>query len=99
MDSAAVGDIIEQLRADRRAVRGDGFGAAGNLIGAYKRTLQALEMLQVALDGYKPEEVDIEWRPNPDCFGIGGDSVSACECLRIFESLSAGSQSVRRTPD
>lgn len=99
MDRDQVGDIIEQMREARRAVRGDGFSKAGALISSYKRVIQAMEKLQEAY-GLPDDPVEAcTWRKNPNCFGLGSDSVESCECKAIFEKFSACSQLVKRTPD
>jgi len=81
--------MAARLRERMRAVEGDGFGHAGHLIGAYKRTLQKLsEAIELAETVPPPSESDRDQsQPNPDCMGRGGDNVSSCECRVIFSII------------
>lgn len=77
--------VISQLRAEKNAVRGDGFGYAGALISTYKKAISALEDLQEKLkETPPPVEAESLIATNPDCFGFGGDNVAECKCRKVF---------------
>lgn len=81
----SIEDIISQLRAERKDVRGDGFGYAGSLISAYKKAITALEELQEKLkETPPPAEVESLKAANPDCFGFGSDNTAECKCRKVF---------------
>lgn len=94
MDRNEIADIIVRLRADGKALEGDGFGHVGHLKGAYKKVVRHLEEFLEILDSKPLPEVKIEVRqdqPSPDCFGENEHNVPGCECRRIFEQVLAGS--------
>lgn len=80
-----VEEIISQLRAGRREVRGDGFGYAGSLISAYKKAVTALEELQEKLkETPPPAEAESLKADNPNCFGFGSDNTPECNCRKVY---------------
>ena len=86
MNIAYIEDFVAQLRADGKALEGDGFGNVGHLKGAYKRVCRQLEeFVEQVKKAPIPEERVVMDR-NPDCFGAT-DNVVGCECRKIFESL------------
>ena len=85
-----IGDLIVRLRAEGKALEGDGFSHVGNVKGAVKRACVQLEALQILLENAPAEEkAKVEERANPACYGINDHNVPHCECKRIFESFYA----------
>jgi hypothetical protein len=87
-----IGDLIVRLRAEGKALEGDGFSHVGNVKGAVKRACVQLEALQLLLENTPAEEktkAKVEDRPNPACYGTNEHNIPTCECKRIFESFYA----------
>lgn len=85
-----IGDLIVRLRAEGKALEGDGFSHVGNVKGAVKRACQQLETLQLLLENTPTEEKSkVEERANPACYGTNEHNIPTCECRRIFESFYA----------
>ncbi len=95
-----IGDLIAHLRAEGKALQGDGFSHVGNVKGAVKRAVAQLETLQLLLAN-PPAEKDAkdegkgEQYANPACYGEYGFNVPGCECRRVFESFYA-KRSIKR---
>jgi len=87
-----IGDLIVRLRAEGKALEGDGFSHVGNVKGAVKRACVQLETLQLLLANppieEKAKELGVQYA-NPNCYGTYDQNVSGCECRRIFESFYA----------
>lgn len=84
-----IGDLIVRLRAEGRALEGDGFSHVGNVKGAVKRVCVQLESLQVLLATPPPAEEQTakgEQYANPGCYGQYADNVPTCECRVVFEN-------------
>lgn len=94
-----IGDLIVRLRAEGKALEGDGFSHVGNVKGAVKRVCVQLESLQLLLASppaeEKAKETKGEQYANPACYGEYGQNVPGCECKRVFESLYARRNSKR----
>jgi len=87
-----IGDLIAHLRAEGKALEGDGFSHVGNVKGAVKRACVQLESLQLLLANPPVEEKANDKGPqyaNEGCYGEYGFNVPGCECRRIFESFYA----------
>src|SRR5277367_2387978 len=88
-----IGDLIARLRAEGKALEGDGFSHVGNVKGAVKRACVQLESLQLLLANppveEKAKEEKGEQYTNPDCYGEYGFNVPNCTCRRVFESFYA----------
>jgi hypothetical protein len=86
-----IGDLIVRLRAEGKALEGDGFSHVGNVKGAVKRACVQLESLQLLLANPPTEEKAkvVESAPNPNCYGTNEHNIPTCECRRIFESFYA----------
>src|SRR5271155_3225043 len=84
-----IGDLIVRLRAEAKALKGDGFSHVGNVKGAVKRACVQLESLQLLLENTPIEEkVKVEERSNPACYGLGEHNVPDCGCKVIFETIT-----------
>jgi hypothetical protein len=94
-----IGDLIVRLRAEGKALEGDGFSHVGNVKGAVKRACVQLESLQLLLANPPAEEKAKgekgEQYANPACYGEYGFNVPGCECRRVFESFYA-KRSIKR---
>jgi hypothetical protein len=79
-----------QLRAEGRALAGDGFGRVGSLKGGFKKTSKQLDDLADELEAPPPEkEPAAPAAANPACMGQGAENAPGCGCREIFESLGA----------
>src|SRR5271157_603471 len=87
-EDATLRSMVNVLRTRRNALRsGDGFGYAGNLISAYKRTISRLEELIALVETAPAEEPAVGEKANPNCDGIGEHNVPGCECHLIWKKL------------
>jgi len=99
MYSLMIGEIratVSRLRQAKDAIRGDGFGRAGDLKMSFKKAIRRLEELQALLE-LGPVEMEIYDDPNPNCCGHGIDNLAGCECRLIARSLNASTD--RSAPD
>lgn len=76
--------MIDRLRERRNALRGgDGFGNAGTLIGAYKKTIAKMEELVTLVETLPlTDSSPQDEKSNPDCFG----NLPGCECRKVFDA-------------
>lgn len=83
---------MDRLRAEGRALEGDGFGHTGYLKSGYKKVAKQLEEFALLLEMRVPEP-DGEAAPyvelNPDCCGPAGQNLPNCECRVICEKVLA----------
>lgn len=78
------------LRAEGRALEGDGFGHVGALKGAFKKASKQLDDLAGELEAQPAVEVPpMAVEDNQACLGRGADNVLGCGCRAAFESLGA----------
>jgi hypothetical protein len=56
MDRNEIAELIVKLRADGKALDGDGFGYIGSLKGVYKKVVRNLEELLKMLDEHPPAQ-------------------------------------------
>jgi hypothetical protein len=83
-----IGELIDRLRREGKALEGDGFSHIGNVKGAVKRATAQLEALKLLLENPPAEgekEAKGEQYPNPACYGEYGHNVPGCECRSIYE--------------
>jgi hypothetical protein len=86
----SLADFIVHLRAEGRALQGDGFGYIGKLKSTYKKTCKQMEELLEMIDNAAKEvldtaptvAVDLEIG-NEDCMG----SLPNCQCRKIFDNI------------
>lgn len=80
--------LADRLRAEGRALSGDGFGHVGYLKSAYKKASKQLEEFAAALEVIPPEGEELEiTNCNLKCMGVGIDNVPGCDCREIFEKV------------
>ena len=90
IDRDSLADFIVLLRADGRALQGDGFSYIGKLKSTYKKTCKQIEELlemidnaaKEALDMAPASAVDLEIG-NEDCMG----SLPNCQCRKVFDNI------------
>lgn len=81
-----IDEIINELREAERAVRGNGFGYAGDLKAEYRMAIRRFESLKAKLsEAPPPEEVKSLEAANSDCFGYGSDNALGCNCRKVFK--------------
>lgn len=79
--------MLHNLQAVKKLIRGDGFGRAGDLKSAFKKSIRRLEELQVLLEAGPIDELVQGDDANPNCLGHGADNVPSCECRLILKNV------------
>ena len=88
MERNELADFIVRLRADGRALQGDGFGYIGKLKSTYKKTCKQMEELAEMIDAAPKEILDTASATAVDLeIGNLDCNLPDCQCRKVFDSI------------